>query len=113
MPVEFLTQDQKERHGGQVLVVSHDAVDGVALGFQLFLETEMDLLLIALQEFAVHVDALVEGVAPGLVQETHEGEITARSSLRAGGRRRRAYAVEQVALIVAVDPADVGNEKLR
>ena len=55
------------------------------------------------------MDGLVEGVAPGLVQETHEGEITARRGhlLAQAVRGSGAHAVEQVALIVAVDPVDV------
>ena len=100
---EFLAQRaivdvRIEQHGGQVLVTLHDAVDGVALGFQLFLKTEMDLLLIAFQELAIHVASLVEDVAPGLVQEAHEGEITARrghllaQAIGGGG----AHAVKQV-----------------
>ena len=100
-----------EQYGCQVLVVLHDAVGGMALGFQLFLKTKLDLFLIALQEFAIHVDALVEGVAPSLVQEADKGQIAARRHQLAqavGGHG--AHVVEQEALVIAIDPADIHLE---
>ena len=62
----------------------------------------------AVEERAVHVDGLVECVAPRLVQEEHEREVAARGRHFAyPGGGRDAPAVEQDPLIVAGDPAHV------
>ena len=60
------------------------------------------------QELAVHVDGLVERVAPRLVQEAHQREVAARGRhLAHPVGRRGPDAVEQDPLIVAVDPVHV------
>ena len=86
----------------------NDPVDGVALRFEHFVETVFDKLAIAVEELTVHVDSLVERVAPRLVREAHQREVAARSRHLAqpvGGRD--SHAVEQDPLIVAIDPAHV------
>ena len=49
----------------------NDPVDGVALRFEHVVEAVLDPLAIAVEQLAVHVDGLVERVAPRLVQEAH------------------------------------------
>ena len=67
----------------------NDPVDGMALRFEHFVETVFDKLAIAVEELTVHVDSLVERVAPRLVQEAHQREVAAWSrhlSHPVGGR---------------------------
>ena len=56
----------------------NDPVDGLALRLEHVVEAGLDQLAVAVEELAVHVDGLVEGVAPRLVEEAHEGEVPAR-----------------------------------
>ena len=71
-------------------------------------EVVVDPRAMAVEERAVHVDGLVECVAPRLVQEAHAREVAAggRHFAYPGGGRD-APAVEQDPLIVAGDPAHV------
>ena len=66
-----------EQHGAEPAVALNDPVDGVALRLEHVVETVVDQLPIAVKELAVHVDGLVERVAPRLVQEAHQREVTA------------------------------------
>ena len=66
-----------EQHGAETAVALNDPVDGVALRLEHVVETVVDQLPIAVEELAVHVDGLVERVAPRLVQEAHQREVTA------------------------------------
>ena len=51
----------------------------MALRLEHVVEAVFDPLAIAVEELAVHVDGLVERVAPRLVQEAHQREVTAWS----------------------------------
>ena len=85
-----------------------DPVDGMALRLEHVVEAFVDPLPIPVEELAVHVDGLVERVAPRLVQEAHQCEVATRGRHLAhpvGGRGPDA--VEQDQLVVAVDPAHV------
>ena len=64
-----------EQHRPDVAVTLHDPVDGMTLGLQFLVEPALYQLPAALQELAVHVDRLVERVAPRL-QEAYEREVT-------------------------------------
>ena len=66
-----------EQHGAEPAVALNDPVDGVALRLEHVVEAVFDSLPIAVEELAVHVDGLVERVAPRLVQEAHQREATA------------------------------------
>ena len=68
-----------EQHGAETAVALNDPVDGVALRLEHVVETVVDQLPIAVEELAVHVDGLVERVAPRLVQEAHQREVASRS----------------------------------
>ena len=97
-----------EQHGAEPPVALNDPVDGVALRLEHVVEAVFDPLSIAVEELAVHVDGLVERVAPRLVQEAHQREVAARGRhLAHPVGRRGPDAVEQDPLIVAVDPAHV------
>ena len=97
-----------EQHGAEPAVAVNDPVDGVALRLQHVVEAVVDQLPIAVEELAVHVDGLVERVAPRLVQEAHQREVAARGGhLAHPVGRRGPDAVEQDPLIVPVDPAHV------
>ena len=86
----------------------NDPVDGLALRLEHVVEAGFDQLAIAVEELAIHVDGLVERVAPRLVQEAHQREVTARGRhLAHPVGRGGSHAVEQDPLIVAVDPAHV------
>ena len=90
------------------MITLHDPVDGVTLGLQLLVEPVLHQLPASVQELAVHVDRLVEGVPPRLVQEAHEREVPPWCRHPAEpGRGGRAHGVEQGTLVVAVDPAHV------
>ena len=80
----------------------------MALRLEHVVEAVFDPLPIAVEELAVHVDGLVERVAPRLVQEARQREVAARGGhLAHPVGRRSPDAVEQDPLIVAVDPAHV------
>ena len=97
-----------EQHGAKPPVALNDPVDGVALRLEHVVEAVFDPLPIAVEELAVHVDGLVERVAPRLVQEAHQREVAARGGhLAHPVGRRSPDAVEQDPLIVPVDPAHV------
>ena len=66
-----------EQHGAEPAVALNDPVDGVALRLEHAVEAFVDQFPIAVEELAVHVDGLVERVAPRLVQEAHQREVTA------------------------------------
>ena len=66
-----------EQHGAEPAVALNDPVDGVALRLEHVVEAGLDQFAIAVEELAVHVDGLVERVAPRLVQEAHQREVTA------------------------------------
>ena len=55
----------------------NDPVDGLALRLEHVVEAGLDQLAVAVEELAVHVDGLVERVAPRLVQEARQREVTA------------------------------------
>ena len=67
-----------EQHGAEPAVALNDPVDGVALRLEHVVEAVFDQLPIAVEELAVHVDGLVERVAPRLVQEAHQREVATR-----------------------------------
>ena len=67
-----------EQHGAKPPVALNDPVDGVALRLEHVVEAVFDQLPIPVEELAVHVDGLVERVAPRLVQEAHQREVAAR-----------------------------------
>ena len=97
-----------EQHGAEPAVALNEPVDGVALRLEHVVEAFVDPLPIPVEELAVHVDGLVERVAPRLVQEAHQREVATRGRHLAhpvGGRGPDA--VEQDPLVVAVDPAHV------
>ncbi len=56
-------------------VAVNDPVDGLALRLEHV--ADLDQLAVAVEELAVHVYGLVERVAPRLVQEAHQREVTA------------------------------------
>ena len=66
-----------EQHGAEPAVALNDPVDGVALRLEHVVEAVFDPLPIAVEELVVHVDGVVERVAPRLVQEAHQREVTA------------------------------------
>ena len=81
----------------------NDPVDGVALRLEHVVEAAFDQLPIAVEELAVHVNGLVERVAPRLVQEAHQREVATRSRhLAHPVGRRGPDAVEQDPLIVGL-----------
>ena len=106
---QFVVADVRiEQHGAEPAVALNDPVDGVALRLEHVVEAAFDQLPIAVEELAVHVDGLVERVAPRLVQEAHQREVATRSRhLAHPVGRRGPDAVEQDPLIVPVDPAHV------
>ncbi len=67
-----------EQHGAEPAVVLNDPVDGVALRLEHVVEAFVDQLPIPVEELAVHVDGLVERVAPRLLQEAHQREVATR-----------------------------------
>ena len=100
-----------EQHRAEPVGAVHDPVNGVALRFEQVVEVVFDPLAMAVEELAVHVDGLVECVAPRLMQEAHEREVAARGRHFAyPGGGRDSHAVEQDPLIVAVDPAHVDSQ---
>ena len=70
-----------EQHGAEPAVALNDPVDGVALRLEHVVEAVFDPLPIPVEELAVHVDGLVERVAPRLVQEAHQREVTAWAAI--------------------------------
>ncbi len=81
-----------EQHGAKPPVALNDPVDGVALRLEHVVEAFFDQLPIPVEELAVHVDGLVERVAPRLVQEAHQREVATRGRHLAhpvGGRGPR------------------------
>ena len=64
-----------EQHRSDAVITLHDPVDGVTPGLQLLVEPVLHQLPATVQELAVHVDRLVEGVPPRLMQEAHEREV--------------------------------------
>ena len=97
-----------EQHGAEPAVALNDPVDGLALRLEHVVEAAFDELPIPVEELAVHVDGLVERVAPSLVQEAHQRKVAARGGhLAHPVGRRGPDAVEQDPLVVAVDPAHV------
>ncbi len=99
-----------EQHGAEPAVALNDPVDGVALRLEHVVEAFVDPLPIAVEELAVHVDGLVERVAPRLVQEAQQPEVATRGRhLAHPVGRRGPDAVEQDPLVVAV----VGDDELR
>ena len=93
------------------VVAVNDPVDGLTLRLEHVVEAGFDQLAVAVEELAVHVDGLVERVAPRLVQETHQREVTAwgRHPAYPVGRGG-SHAVKQDPLVVAVDPAHVDSQ---
>ena len=97
-----------EQPRAEPVVAVHDPVNGVAGRGAPVVEVVVDPRAMAVEERAVHVDGLVECVAPRLVQEAPAREVAARGRHFAyPGGGRDAHAVEQDPLIVAGDPAHV------
>ena len=76
-----------EQHGAEPAIALNDPVDGMPLHLEHVVEAAFDEPPIPVEELAVHVDGLVERVAPRLVQEAHQREVAARERpSRAPGR---------------------------
>ena len=100
-----------EQHRAEPVVAVPDPVNGVAVRVEPVVEVVFDRRAMAVEERAVHVDGLVECVAPRRVQEAHEREGAARGRHVAyPGGGRDAHAVEQDPLLVAGDPAHVDSQ---
>ena len=128
VPAQLILRHNREQPGAQVSVVDvgiqqhlphaavarHDPVDGVTLRLQLLVQAVLDHFATAVEQLRVHVHRLVECVAPSLMKEAHESQAPPRRyhlAQTVGGSH--AHAVVQHALVVAVDPADVGRQHVR
>ena len=66
-----------EQHGAEPAVALNDPVDGLTLRLEHVVEAAFDQLPIPVEELPIHVDGLVERVAPSLMQEADQREVTA------------------------------------
>ena len=85
-----------EQHRAEPAVTVNEPVDGVALRLEHVVEAVFDQLAIAVEKLAVHVDGLVQHVAPRLVQEAREGLAKARASGRKLGRPKGSLGVSRL-----------------